>query len=181
VHRPRRPRPQVRGRCTRSLVHHPPRRFRRSRPHCSVRSSATPAHRTVTYTLRVVSRFRQYFSETDPNAYTRMTSLTVPILSSSRPPPPSCSLRGRHSSGRKPATSTQRARCSHSSDSPRASGSRCSRHGTPPEPANYWLWCAPGGMVTERRHDTFGSVRLRNTRAVVDFAAPGSPTMASSG
>jgi hypothetical protein len=45
-------------------------------------------HRTVTYTLRAVSRFRQYFKETDPNAYTRTTSLTVPILSSSRPPPP---------------------------------------------------------------------------------------------
>jgi hypothetical protein len=45
-------------------------------------------HRTVTYTLRAVSRFRQYFTETDPNAYTRTTSLTVPILSSSRPPPP---------------------------------------------------------------------------------------------
>jgi hypothetical protein len=45
-------------------------------------------HRTVTYTLRAVSRFRQYFRETDPNAYTRTTSITVPILSSSRPPPP---------------------------------------------------------------------------------------------
>jgi hypothetical protein len=45
-------------------------------------------HRTVTYTLRAVSRFRQYFNETDPKFYTRTTSLTVPILSSSRPPPP---------------------------------------------------------------------------------------------
>lgn len=45
-------------------------------------------HRTVTYTLRAVSRFRQYFDETDPNAYSRTTSLTVPILSSSRPTPP---------------------------------------------------------------------------------------------
>lgn len=45
-------------------------------------------HRTVTYTLRAVSRFRQYFKEADPSAYVRTTSLTVPILSSSRPPPP---------------------------------------------------------------------------------------------
>ena len=45
-------------------------------------------HRMVTYMLRAVSRFRQYFNEANPDAYTRTTSLTVPILSSSRPPPP---------------------------------------------------------------------------------------------
>lgn len=46
-------------------------------------------HRTVTYTLRAVSRFRPYFRGSDPVAFTRTSTLPpVTVLSTARPVPP---------------------------------------------------------------------------------------------